>query len=149
MKIQLAVSRERYDALKAALEERGITVDDDADLVLRERSRFPDSLTVKAKDGSRVFLPVEEIVLIETCGRSMEVHTETATYQARDRLYQIERLLDPAEFLRISNAVIIAKRKVRRITPALSMKFTLTMVGGRTADVTRSYYYIFRDAFGI
>lgn len=149
MKMQLAVSKERYDELKAALEDRGITVDDDAELVLTERSRFPDRLTVKGEDGSLVLLPVEEIVLIETCGRAVEVHTETGTYQTRDRLYQMERLLDPAAFLRISSGVIIAKRKVRRITPALSMKFTLTMVGGRTADVTRSYYYIFRDAFGI
>lgn len=149
MKIQLAVSKERHAALKSALEERGITVDDDADLVLSERSCFLDSLTVKDGTGSWVLLPVDQIVLIETYSRIVEVHTETNTYQARDRLYQIANLVDPADFLRISNSVIIAKKKVRRITPALSMKFTLTMQGGRTVDVTRSYYYIFREAFGI
>ena len=31
----------------------------------------------------------------------------------------------------------------------LPMKFTLTMENGKRVDVTRSYYYIFKEAFGI
>ena len=150
MKIQLAVSRERYAEIKNELESHGIMVDDDADLVLSERNRYIDNLTVRECDGSsRIILPVGEIILIETYGRNVEVNTETDTYQVSDRLYKIANLLDPADFLRISNSVIIAKKKVKRITPTLSMKFILTMAGGRTVDVTRSYYYIFKDAFGI
>ena len=150
MKIQLSVSQERYEDIKAALEGHGINVDDDADLVLSERNRYLDNLTVRdRRDGSHIIVPVDEIILIETYGHHVEVHTEANTYRASDRLYKIASLLDPAEFLRISNSVIIAKKKVKRITPTLSMKFTLTMYGGRTVDVTRSYYYIFKDAFGI
>lgn len=150
MKIQLAVSKERYDEVKAALESRGIFVDDTADLVLSERNRFVDSLTVKDENSNvHMILPAEKIVLIETYGHTVEVQTETNTYQAFDRLYKIASLLDPIDFLRISNSVIIAKKKVRKITPALSMKFTLTMSNGKTVDVTRSYYYIFKETFGI
>lgn len=150
MKIQLAVSQERYDEIKAALERQGILVDDTADLVLRERNRFLDRLMVKdGVSGSRVILPVNEVVLIESYGHSVSVQTQANTYQASDRLYQIASLLDPADFLRISNSVIIAKREVRKIAPALSMKFTLTMSNGSIVDVTRSYYYIFKEAFDI
>lgn len=79
----------------------------------------------------------------------MEVHTKNKTYQAMDRLYRIVNMLDPDKFLRISNSVVIARDKVKKITPTLSMKFILTMIDGRNVDVTRSYYYIFKDYFGI
>lgn len=150
MEIKLAVSNERYEEIKRILTERGITVSDSAELVLYEANRFPDSLMVKKQeDSSRYVIPVEEIILIESFGHTVEVHTKKGTYQSFDRLYQLANLLDPGKFLRISNSVIIAKDKVKQITPSLSMKFTLTMDSGKKVDVTRSYYYIFREAFGI
>ena len=58
-------------------------------------------------------------------------------------------MLDPDQFLRISNSVVIARNKVKSISPTLSMKFILTMQNGKKVDVTRSYYYIFKEYFGI
>lgn len=150
MKIKLAVSNERYDDVKKMLTDCGIEIDDNAELVLSERNRFLDTLVVKDTiTGERVVLPVDEIAYIETYGHSVEVHTKDATYQAMDRLYKIFNLLDPDKFLRISNSVVIATEKVKRITPTLSMKFILTMSDGKNVDVTRSYYYIFKERFDI
>ena len=64
-------------------------------------------------------------------------------------LYRLTARLDPEAFLRISHSVVIARSKVVRIAPTLSMKFILTLRDGRTVDVTRSYYYIFKETFGI
>lgn len=150
MKIKLAVSNKRYEEIKASLIERGFQIDDNADLVLSESNIFVDNLIVKdASSNERIILSIEDIVLIETFGHTVEVHTQDKTYQAFDRLYKIFNLLDPDRFLRISNSVVIARDKVRRITPTLSMKFILTMKNNRNVDVTRSYYYIFREYFGI
>ena len=150
MKVKLVVSNERYDEIKKALTERGIEIDDTADLVLSESNRFPDNLIVKdVAKNERVVLPVEDIAYIETYGHIVEVHTQNETYQAMDRLYKIVNQLDPDKFLRISNSVVIAKSKVKQISTTLSMKFVLTMVNGKKVDVTRSYYYIFKDSFGI
>ncbi len=150
MKLQLAVSNERYEEIKAALTERGIEVDDNADLVLSESNKFVDNLLVKdILSNERVLLPVSDIVFIETFGHTVEVHTQSKTYQAFDRLYKINNLLDPNKFLRVSNSVVIGRDKVNKIAPTLSMKFVLTMANSRKVDVTRSYYYIFKEYFGI
>lgn len=150
MKIKLDISNERYDEIKSALEERGIEIDDTADLVLSEINSFIDNLIVREKGtNARIILSVEDIVYIESFGHAVEVQTPEKRYQATDRLYRIFSLLDPAKFLRISNSVIIAGNKVKRITPTLSSKFILTMINGKTVDVTRSYYYIFKEYFGI
>ena len=148
MKMRLNVSQERQEELRAILLEHGIEVDEVAELVLSESNAFAGTLMVRRK-GERVLLPSNEIIYIESQGHTVEVHTLEETYQARERLYQVLARLDEEKFLRISNSVIIAKSKVQRITPTLSMKFILTMADGAKVDVTRSYYYIFKEAFGI
>lgn len=149
MKIKLSVSNERFDEIRKLLLERGIEIDDNADLVLCEANKYIDNLIVKNSVNERIVLPVDEIAYIETYGHLVEVRTANNIYQAMGRLYQIANMLDPDKFLRISNSVIVARDKVKKITPTLSMKFVLTMVDGRDVDVTRSYYYIFKDSFGI
>ena len=150
MEIKLAVSNERYEEIKNALLDRGITVSDSAELVLYEADRYTDNLIVKGQeDFVRYVVPASEIIIIESFGHTVEVHRKSGTYRSCDRLYQLANLLDPDKFLRISNSVIIAKDKVKQITPSLSMKFSLTMENGKRVDVTRSYYYIFKEAFGI
>lgn len=150
MKVKLLVSHEKYDEIKKSLTECGIEIDDEAELVLCENNRFTDTLIVKdSVTNGRVMLPIEDIVSIESFGHTVEVYTQNNTYIATERLYKIISLLDPEYFLRISNSVIIAKNKVKQINPKLSMKFILAMSNGRSVDVTRSYYYIFKEHFGI
>ena len=138
------------DRVKSILTECGIEIDDSADFVLSETNKYPNRLLVKdTLSSERVVLPAEEIVLIETFGHTVEVTTQSKTYQALDRLYKVLNLLDPEKFLRISNSVVIAKDKVKSIAPTLSMKFILTMTNGKKVDVTRSSYYIFKEYFDI
>ena len=150
MKIKLDVSHERYFELKDLFEKCGFEVDDDADLVLSECNRFIDTLMVRdTASNEKVFLPIGDIVYIETYGHTVEVHTDKKTYQAFDRLYKIYSMLDPSSFLRISNSVVIAKDKVKQISTTLSLKVILTMSNGKKVDVTRNYYFIFKESFGI
>ncbi len=150
MKIRLLVSDEDYAAIKEALESRGIEIDDDAELTLTQRGKYASYISARdPKTGERLHLAAGEIVYIESFGHTVEIHTNDAVYETTDRLYQLVSTLDPEKFLRVSNSVIIARRRVRRINPALSMKFTLIMSDGSRVDVTRSYYNIFKDAFNI
>lgn len=150
LKVKLVVCEEKYEDMKKDLIARGIEIDDNADFILCENNRFTDTMIVKdKKTNGRVLLSIDEIVSIESFGHTIEVYTQDNTYLATERLYKTFSLLDPDIFLRISNSVIIAKNKVKQITPKLSMKFILTMSNGRVVDVTRSYYYIFKEHFGI
>lgn len=150
MEVKLVVSQDRYEEIKNILQERGITVSETADFALYETNRFADSLIVRGQDDSSCYvISVSEIIIIESFGHTVEIHTDKGSYKSFDRLYQLATMLDPDRFLRISNSVIIAKDKVKQIAPSLSMKFILTMENGKRVDVTRSYYYIFKEAFGI
>ena len=150
MKIKLAVSKQRYAEVETTLTQCGLEIDDNADFTLSENNRYIDRFLVRDPlSDDRVFLPVDEIVLIEAFGHTMEIYTQNKSYQMSDRLYKILNMLNPDNFLRISNSVIISRNKVKSISPTLSMKFILTMQNGKKVDVTRSYYYIFKEYFGI
>lgn len=150
MKIKLAVSRQRYKEVETTLTQCGLEIDDNAEFTLSENNRYLDRLPVRDTiSEERVFLPVDDIILIEAFGHTIEVHTLYNRYKYFDRLYKLLDMLDPDMFLRISNSVIIARGRVKSISPTLSMKFILTMQNGKKVDVTRSYYYIFKEYFGI
>lgn len=150
MKIRLEVAEKRRQEVEQALTACGIEIDDGADLTLCETVRGPERLLVRdAASGELVPLQVDDIVYIEAFGHEMEVHTRERSYRLTERLYKLLDMLGPERFLRISNSVIIAKDKISSIAPTLSMKFVLTMQNGKKVDVTRSYYYIFKDTFGI
>lgn len=150
MKIKLAISKQRYKEVETTLTQCGLEIDDNADFILSENNRFIDRLLVRDNiSNERVFLLVEDIVLIEAFGHTLEVHSQSKSYQLSERLYKVLDMLDPNQFLRISNSVVISRNKVKSISPTLSMKFILTMQNGEKVDVTRSYYYIFKEYFGI
>lgn len=149
MKIRLSVSEENREVVRTFLEEHGIEVSEDSEYVITELSRYPDFLPARDGRKERVRLAVDEVVFIEAFGKDVEIHTLRDTYYAQDRMYQLEFLLDPKEFLRVSKSVIIARRHVKKIRPSLSMKYILTMSDGTLVDVTRSYCADFRRFFNI
>ena len=150
IRIKLLVSDARYDELEKELTSKGFIIDDDADLLLTEKDLFADYLIVRdVTSNERVRISADEIISIESFGHDIVIHTKRGEFKADERLYQLERMLNPDQFLRISNSVIVARRQISRITPALSSKFILTLSNGKNVDVTRSYYYIFKDYFGI
>ena len=150
MKIKLAVSDESYEEIKKFLEGKGIEIDNNASFLLTETDRYISHLTVRdSENSSKLYISVEDIIYIESFGHTVEVHTLDGIYLSGERLYQLCCILNPQSFVRISNSVIIARNKVKQIIPAFSMKFTLEMVNGDKVYVTRSYYNIFKEFFGI
>lgn len=149
MKFRLSVSSENYEAIKEYLLEHHIDIDDEAELVITETSSNSHFVTAHDEISGLIHLSTDDIVFIEAFGKEILIHTINATCTARDRIYQLEELLNPDEFLRVSKSVIIAKKHVKKIRSTLSMKYVLTMSDGTLIDVTRSYYANFRSFFQI
>ena len=149
VKLRIAVSEEKYAALRDYLMERGVELGEDGEFLVTEASRYPAFLSARDEKKERVRLSAEEVLYIEAFGKEIEIHTPAGTYYAQDRMYELEALLDPAKFIRVSKSVIVSGKHVKKIRPSLSMKFILTLSDGTLVDVTRSYYGDFRRFFNI
>ena len=147
MKIKLNVNPSKYDELKIMLEDKGFIIDENADYVLSESKTL--YLNVKDEYQNKISIIINDIVYIESYGHELRVYTDDKIYTCNERLYILSQKLDAQQFIRISNSVIIARNKIKHIKPTFSMKFILTMSNGNLVDVTRSYYYIFKEEFNI
>ena len=146
MKLKVLVDRD--DPIMDELKELNIEIDESSEYVLSRRDKGVSYLS--AKNGEQMFfIPVGDIVYIDSLGHDVMIHTEDGTYVTRERLKSLEQMLDPDDFMRVSNSAIISIKGIRRIEGTILQKFYLHMANGDTVDVTRSYYYIFKDRLNI
>ena len=149
MKVRLSVGEQIYEQTKKELLEHGREIDDGSELELIERQGQTEYLNVKNEVGDRLKIRVDEIVFIESFGRNMDVHTEKEVYRASERMYILEKELAGRGFIRVSNSCIVARKKIKRIKPSLTMKYVLEMTDNSLVDVTRGYYYSFKEKLGV
>ena len=146
MKLNLQLAPD--DPLLRELEALGIEHDPAAAYVVRKKTK--ETAYLPARQGEAGFyLDVRELLYAESMGHDVLLHTADGTYHSADRLKQLEKVLDGETFLRISNSCIVNLKQVKRIESSLLQKFILHLSDGSRVDVTRTYYYIFKERLGI
>jgi Response regulator of the LytR/AlgR family len=146
MKLKILLNPD--DPLWEEIRQKGIENDETSEYVLSRKGG--DVRYLSAKKGEQTFfVPVEDIVYIDSLGHDVMIHTMDGVYTTKERLKQLEADLDSERFLRVSNSAIIATGAVKRIEASILQKFILHMTNGDKVDVTRSYYFIFRDRFNL
>ncbi len=149
-KIRLEINDSDYREISEKLKNAGFDiVEENEHYVLKERDLYSSYLTVKDKVGDRVHLPVKDIIYMESYGHNIDIITPKGRYQSSEALKRLNELLDPSEFVRISNSIIISRKHIKEIIPTLTMKFRLRMSNNDIVEVTRSYYGSFRDYMNI
>jgi two-component system response regulator LytT len=148
MKLKLRLSHTKKKQVEEELIQMGVEITEDSEFVLTEDGYCGGEMYCK-DDTDTVILKIEEILYIESSGKDIYVHTKNKKFTTTTRLYVLEQQLPAEQFVRISNSVIIRKNAIQRIRPAFSQKFYLTLKNGDMVDVTRSYYYKFKDYYGI
>lgn len=148
MKIQLMVSNNKYTELYKQLTALGFEIDDSAELILSEKNVYVEYLI--GKQGDDIFrLDVKKITHIESFAHDIIAYSGGDEYKLSERLRRLEEILDPKDFIRVSNSAIVAVKHIKSIRPAFTQKFVLTMSDDSRVDVTRTYYYIFKESLGI
>lgn len=144
------VSEENYAKVCKELIAKGIEIDenDEADFCLTERNKSVNFLIGK-KDDLIYRLKTKDILYIESFGHDVYAVCGNDSYKINERLFRLESMLENNEFIRISNSVIVSVSHIKSIKPSISQKFILTMTNGKNVDVTRTYYYKFKEFLGI
>lgn len=147
MKIKLLCRKEIREQLIKELQEGNVSIDEDADFVLYEVNHNAQFLLVKDQEDF-VRLAIKDIVYIESISQEIWIHTLDKVYQGRDTMYQLEADLYDKGFLRIHKSYIVNTKDISKIRSSLNMKFILTLTNGDQIEVSRSYYYRFKEEMG-
>lgn len=148
MILKLRLNKNHEKEISEELIHMGVTISEDSELILTEE-HYNNGKIYCRDDTDTVAVNFEEILYIESVGKNVYVHTDNKIYTTSIRLYKLEKELPEISFLRISNSIIIRRDSIKKVKPALSQKFYLILKNGDTVDVTRTYYYKFKECYGI
>lgn len=92
------------------------------------------------RDGGRTtWVKQEDIEWIDAAGDYMCVHAEGETYIMRMTMKQLENELDPAMLQRVHRSTIVNVKRVREMQAHINGEYFLTLNGGHTVKLSRSY----------
>jgi two-component system, LytTR family, response regulator len=98
--------------------------------------RFADRLPV-SQNGRITFLQTSEIVWIEAAGNYLRLHAGTRSYEIREALTNLERKLNPGEFLRIHRSTMVNVRRIKEIQPWFHGHHRIVLENGRELRMSR------------
>lgn len=148
MKIRIVAREESKKKYEEMLLKAGFEISSNASLSLIEDDIIVDGLMGK-NNGRFSFIKADDITCIESFGHEKLLHTLVDSFQIKERLYELELILDPNKFIRVNKSTIVNYDMISYIKPAFSMKFLLIMKNYTKVEVTRSYYYKFKEFTGI
>jgi two-component system, LytTR family, response regulator len=106
------------------------------------RQRWLSRIAVKDQDGT-TFVPVEQILWIESANRYVIIHTAAKDFITRETMQNLEEALNPAQFIRIHRGTLARKSAIRGLQPLFHGDYTVTLVNGAQLTLSRT----FRTAF--
>jgi two-component system LytT family response regulator len=94
---------------------------------------------VVKSDGQLHFLNQRDIRWIKAQGDYAKIHLKTRNLLVRITMSRIEKMLDPALFLRIHKSTIVNLENVRRVLPMMAASRGMELDDGTTLPIGASY----------
>ena len=91
------------------------------------------------KDSRQYEIAVSDIYYFESVDGKTFLYTKDQVYETSYRIYELESMLRPKNFLRISKSMLLNLMKIRSIQPALNGRFAAVLQSGEEVIITRSY----------
>ncbi len=109
----------------------------DPDQQLR-RSHPLERFVVKC-EGRILFFTTDEIDWIEAASNYVKLYSNGKGYLVRQTMNEMEKKLNPDQFLRIHRSIIVNVKKIRGVQPCNSGEFIVTLVNGKELPSSRGY----------
>ncbi len=147
MKIKLLCQKTKEEQYRQELLNGEIEFAVPPDLIVSEPQFISNELFLYEEEGVALVDP-NEILYVESIQNMLEIHAAHKVYHVKEPLYQMEARLYPKGFLRIHKSFLVNRRHICQIKTSLNMKYTLVLSNKEILEVSRSYYYQFKEEIG-
>lgn len=106
------------------------------ELLLRLEHGRPSAITA-TRDNQVVLLSPEQILRFFADGKTVSVQTQEGVYTVRQRLYELQELLDPHKFVRISHSEIVNLSHITALDLSITGTIRMTLTGDVMCFVSR------------
>lgn len=90
-------------------------------------------------EGKQYEISVIDIYYIEAVDNRVFLYCSRQVYETKQKLYELEKILEEKYFLRVSRSLLLNLMKVKSIKPALNGRFTAILQGGEEIIISRKY----------
>jgi len=90
-------------------------------------------------DGKMYSLPIMDIYYIESVDEKSFIYLEGDVYESKKRLYELEEILEPHHFARISKSSIVNLMKIDSIKPSINARFLCKLKNDEEVVISRKY----------
>ena len=108
--------------------------------------RHADLTILCRKEEKEYSVPVSEIYYVECVDKKSFVYCRTEVYQSSCRLYELEAMLCPAGFVRVSKSVILNIERMQGVKKLVNSRLEALLSNGERICVTRKYLKDIREA---
>lgn len=138
-------------------ERRASSLSDHLLRLLAEREAAPPPAAEPPRHLSRIvlkstgkiqFLEVAEVDWVEADGDYLKLHTARGTHLLRSTMAELERQLDPAEFVRIHRSTLVRLARVKELQPYFHGEYVVILHDGTRLKLSRSYRERLQAALG-
>ena len=91
------------------------------------------------KDSRQYEIAVSDIYYFESVDGKTFLYTKDQVYETSYRIYELESMLRPKNFLRVSKSMLLNLMKIRSIQPALNGRLSAVLQSGEEVIISRSY----------
>ena len=90
-------------------------------------------------DSRQYEIALPDLYYIESVDGKTFLYTKEQVYETSSRLYELEELLRPKHFVRISKSTLLNLMKLRALRPALNGRMSAVLSSGEELIISRSY----------
>lgn len=101
------------------------------------------------KENEVILVKVFETLYIESVDKKTFIYTKEDVFQCKEKLYELEEILEKESFIRISKNTIVNLNKVSKIVPDISRRLILTLENKEKVIVSRSFTFNFKKSLGL
>lgn len=146
MKLEIKIN-EQCEETKIIVETK--TIEDEV-IELIKNLQNKQSQTINGFKGEEMYiLNQDEIETIYTEDGKIVAKENNNKYLVKKRLYELEEILNPKKFVRISNSEIVNMKKVSRISFKITGTIILYFTNGNKTFVSRRYIKKIKEFLGI
>ncbi len=146
------IDQDRFDQMMARVRGywRGLaaTPDVEAKPPGAVDGRWLQRLSVHVGEHIRI-IPVRDIDWISADGNYVRIHAGKSSHAHRETLLQLQRVLDPAMFVRVHRGVIVNIERVRELHPLFNGNAELVLHDGTRIGLSRRFRPRARRALGV
>jgi len=147
LKVKIVSTNEKYPEIEEKLKQSGFIISDDAEFIFKEVNYVQNTFIGSIEDEFEV-IHISKIIYFEAFDHNVFIKTLEKKYRIKEKLYEVEVILNDKGFVRINKSQIINKFGIKTLIPSMNSRFNIVMKNNDLLYVTRVYSSKFKESIG-